>query len=262
MSEPVLKIENLTKRFGGFVALDGVDLAVFPGERLGLIGPNGSGKSTLVNCITGVLRHEHGSIRFDGHDLAGLQPHSRTRLGLARSFQIPKPFASMSVLDNLLVPLFYAAHAHDHKARHAGEAAEEAREILRQLGLADKAEQTSATLTQAEMRKLELARAIAARPKLLIADEAMAGLSSTEVDEILDILIDMKARVWEGSGDDFGSTFNDHEIPEELADQAAAYRSALVEAIADLWFHAYVLLAARGLDPSLVEAELERRARS
>lgn len=194
MSEPVLKIENLTKRFGGFVALDGVDLAVFPGERLGLIGPNGSGKSTLVNCITGVLRHEHGSIRFDGHDLAGLQPHSRTRLGLARSFQIPKPFASMSVLDNLLVPLFYAAHAHDHKARHAGEAAEEAREILRQLGLADKAEQTSATLTQAEMRKLELARAIAARPKLLIADEAMAGLSSTEVDEILDILIDMKAR--------------------------------------------------------------------
>lgn len=194
MSGPVLEIENLTKRFGGFVALDGVDLAVFPGERLGLIGPNGSGKSTLVNCITGVLRHEHGSIRFDGRDLAGLQPHRRTRLGLARSFQIPKPFASMSVLDNLLVPLFYAAQAHDHKARHAGEAADEAREILRQIGLADKAEQPSASLTQAEMRKLELARAIAARPKLLIADEAMAGLSSTEVDEILAILLDMKAR--------------------------------------------------------------------
>ncbi len=194
MSEPVLKVKQVTKRFGGFVALEDVDLDVYSGERLGLIGPNGSGKSTLVNCITGVLRHEQGSICFDGHDLVGLKPHRRTRLGLARSFQIPKPFASMCVLDNLLIPLFYAAHPHNGKPRHSDEATEEALEVLRQIGLAAKADQPSGSLTQAEMRKLELARAIAARPKLLIADEAMAGLSSTEVDEILAILLDMKAR--------------------------------------------------------------------
>ncbi len=191
MSEPLLVAADVTKRFGGFVALRGVDLSVAPAERLGLIGPNGSGKSTLVNCVAGTLRQEGGSIRFDGRDVGRLPPHRRIRLGIARSFQIPRPFASLSVLDNVCVPLLYAAHAHD-RARRDVEG--EAMALLGQMGLEAKARRPSGELTQVEMRKLELARAIASGPKLLIADEAMAGLSSAEVDEVLAILLAMKDR--------------------------------------------------------------------
>jgi branched-chain amino acid transport system ATP-binding protein len=155
------------------------------GERLGLIGPNGSGKSTLVNCISGVLRNEGGSIRFDGADMRGLPAHRRTRAGIARSFQIPKPFASMTVLENLAIPLEYAAR----EWAHPGQVIDDAMAILEQIGLAEKADQRSNGLTQIELRKLELARAVAAKPKLLIADEAMAGLSSNEVDDILNLLL-------------------------------------------------------------------------
>src|SRR6059036_1316135 len=108
---PLLAVENLSKRFGGFVALDGIALDVAPGERLGLIGPNGSGKSTLVNCICGTLRNETGSVTFDGRKLDGLAAHQRTILGLARSFQLPRPFHSLSVADNLRIPLLYAVKA-------------------------------------------------------------------------------------------------------------------------------------------------------
>jgi len=193
VSEPILVARGVTKRFGGFVTLDGVDLSVGAGERLGLIGPNGSGKSTFANCIAGTTRGG-GSIRFDGHDLGGLPPHRRIRLGIARSFQIPRPFASMSVLDNLRVPLLYAARAHPLLQRSLGHEREEALAILRQVGLEAKADHVSRELTQVDMRKLELARAIASHPKLLVADEALAGLSPSEVDEILAILLEMKAR--------------------------------------------------------------------
>ena len=189
----LLVATGVTKRFGGFVALDGVDLSVGAGERVGLIGPNGSGKSTLVNCIAGTLRGG-GSIQFDGRDLATLPPHRRIRLGIARSFQIPRPFASMSVLDNLRIPLLYAARAHPLLQRSRGQETEEALAILRQVGLEAKAGRLSRELTQVDMRKLELARAIASHPKLLVADEALAGLSPSEVDEVLAILLDMKAR--------------------------------------------------------------------
>ncbi len=191
MSEPLLVAAAVTKRFGGFVALRSVDLSVAPAERLGLIGPNGSGKSTLVNCVAGTLRQEGGSIRFDGRDVGRLPPHRRIRLGIARSFQIPRPFASMSVLDNVCVPLLYAAHAHDGARRDVDG---EAMALLGQVGLEAKARRPSGELTQVEMRKLELARAIASSPKLLIADEAMAGLSAAEVDEVLAILLAMKDR--------------------------------------------------------------------
>jgi branched-chain amino acid transport system ATP-binding protein len=186
MNETLLDVRGVTKRFGGFTALDGVDLVVRPGERLGLIGPNGSGKSTLVNCITGTLRNEEGSIHLEGRDIGGQPPHRRIRLGLARSFQIPKPFSSMSVLDNLRIPLLYAARQHEKipRDRISGMAMD----ILAQVGLADKAAAMSGGLTQVDMRKLELARAVAAKPKLLISDEAMAGLSASEVDEILALL--------------------------------------------------------------------------
>jgi branched-chain amino acid transport system ATP-binding protein len=189
MAEAILEVTGVIKRFGGFTALDGVDFAVRPGERVGLIGPNGSGKSTLVNCITGTLRNEEGSIRFEGRDITAHPAHRRIRMGLARSFQIPKPFASMSVLDNLCVPLLYAAKPGEVRA-----VADEAQHILRQVGLHEKAHAMSGGLTQVDMRKLELARAMAAKPRLLISDEAMAGLSTSEVDDILALLLGLKAQ--------------------------------------------------------------------
>jgi branched-chain amino acid transport system ATP-binding protein len=192
VSEPLLRVCALTKRFGGFTALDQVDLAVAPGERLGLIGPNGSGKSTLVNCIAGTLRNDAGRIELNGRDIVRVAAFKRVHLGVARTFQIPRPFASMSVIDNLRIPLLYGARA-PIKLDASG-TTDEAMHILEQLGLGAKAGAMSGGLTQVDMRKLELARAIAAKPALLIADEAMAGLSTSEVDEILALLLGMKKR--------------------------------------------------------------------
>ncbi len=181
---PLLEVSALGKRFGGFVALEAIDLAVDTGERLGLIGPNGSGKSTLVNCMCGTLRHEMGSVSFAGHTLNGLSAHERTRLGLARSFQLPRPFNTLTLAENLRVPLLYAG-------RHDATRAIDTRciDLLDMVGLAEKSNRLPRDLTQIEMRKLELARAMAATPRLLIADEAMAGLSHGEVDDILALLI-------------------------------------------------------------------------
>jgi len=188
--EPILVVADVTKRFGGFVALDHISVAVGRGERLGLIGPNGSGKSTLVNCISGVLTPEDGSIRFAGADVTRLAPHQRTRRGIARSFQIPRPFTSMTVLENLCIPLEYATKGWTQRSKVVAEA----EEILALGGLAAKAHQLPASLTQIELRKLELARAMAARPSLLISDEAMAGLSGAEVDDVLSLLFALNAR--------------------------------------------------------------------
>ncbi len=184
----LLAIDNLGKRFGGFVALDNISLSVTPGERLGLIGPNGSGKSTLVNCICGTLRNEQGSVRFDGRKLDGLEAHQRTRLGLSRSFQLPRPFLSLSLADNIRVPLLYTVAARG--AVHGKqEIDDKCFALLREVGLDSKARLLPRDLTQVEMRKLELARAMAAEPKLLIADEAMAGLTHSEVEDILTLLL-------------------------------------------------------------------------
>jgi branched-chain amino acid transport system ATP-binding protein len=185
----MLEVQSVVKRFGGFTALNRVTLHVNAGERFGLIGPNGSGKTTLINCVSGSLPVDAGAIRFEGREITTLPAHQRTRLGIVRSFQIPKPFSSMTVLENLGIPLEYAAHG---RARGDGDI--DAMEILRGVGLASKAHLRPAGLTQIEMRKLELARAMAARPKLLISDEAMAGLSSAEVDDVLAILFQLNAQ--------------------------------------------------------------------
>jgi branched-chain amino acid transport system ATP-binding protein len=189
----LLHVDNITKRFGGFVALDGVELAVEPGERLGLIGPNGSGKSTLVNCICGTLQNETGSVNFDGHVIDGLAAHQRTHRGIARSFQLPRPFHSMNLVDNLRIPLLYTVHARG-TLRTGTELDTRCHELLEMVGLAKKAKQMPRDLTQVEMRKLELARAVAAEPKLLIADESMAGLSHSEIDDILALLLRLNER--------------------------------------------------------------------
>jgi branched-chain amino acid transport system ATP-binding protein len=192
MSE-LLVVKGVVKRFGGFTALDGVDLDLKVGERLGLIGPNGSGKSTLVNCICGTLFNDEGSVVFEGHEISRLAAHKRIRRGLARSFQLPRPFATMTVVENLCVPILYAANARPGAVHaNSAQAIEQAMEILNKIGLGTKAREMSGGLTQVDMRKLELARAMASRPKLLISDEAMAGLSNSEVDEILELLFAMK----------------------------------------------------------------------
>jgi branched-chain amino acid transport system ATP-binding protein len=184
----LLQISGLSKHFGGFTALNDVSLDLAEGERFGLIGPNGSGKTTLINCICGALRSDSGSIRFQGAEISGMPAYKRTRRGIARSFQIPRPFHSMTVLENLLVPSAYVVHLKDAE----GEA--KAMEILKGMGLADKAHALANQLSQVELRKLELARAMAARPRLLISDEAMAGLAGNEVDEVLKILFDLNAQ--------------------------------------------------------------------
>ena len=189
MAAALLEVDGVVKRFGGFTALNGVSLAVKPGERFGLIGPNGSGKTTLINGVSGVLPVNGGSIRFDGQEITGLPPHQRSRLGIVRSFQIPKPFTSMSVRDNLGISLEYAG-----AARGGAPGSASADDILRSIGLEAKSRLRPGGLTQIEMRKLELARAMAAHPKLLISDEAMAGLSSNEVDDILEILFRLNAQ--------------------------------------------------------------------
>ena len=188
MSDTLLRVAGISKYFGGFTALDQVSVEVRRGERFGLIGPNGSGKTTLINCVSGTLRNDGGAIEFEGREISRLAAYQRTRLGIARSFQIPRPFGSMSVQENLVVPLEYVAH---RGSLHTADTWREAAEILRRIGLADKADTPSNRLTQVELRKLELARAMAARPRLLISDEAMAGLSPAEVDEILAILLQL-----------------------------------------------------------------------
>jgi branched-chain amino acid transport system ATP-binding protein len=190
----LLEVTDLSKHFGGFTALEAVNLAVRPGERVGLIGPNGSGKSTLVNCLCGTLHNDSGSVRFDGQIVDGLPAHQRTRLGMARSFQLPKPFGSLDLADNIRIPLLYTVNARAGKHLSAAELDQRCAELLQLVGLADKTGRRPRDLTQVEMRKLELARAMAAEPKLLIADEAMAGLSHSEIDDILVLLATLNER--------------------------------------------------------------------
>jgi len=185
MSAPLLAIDKVSKSFGGFAALTEVSIAIAEGERFGLIGPNGSGKTTLINCVSGALRNDGVSIRFADEEVSRLPAYQRTRRGIARSFQIPRPFRSMTVLENLVVPLEFVVH---RRSLHKADTRAESMEILQRIGLADKADTPSSRLSQVELRKLELARAMAARPRLLVSDEAMAGLSGNEVDEVLGIL--------------------------------------------------------------------------
>jgi branched-chain amino acid transport system ATP-binding protein len=192
MSGSLLTVTGMGKRFGGFVALTDVDLQVAERERLGLIGPNGSGKSTLVDCLCGTLNNDSGSMVFAGRTINDLSAHQRTRLGMARSFQLPRPFRTLTLAENIRVPILYSA---DIKiGRIVTDPRQRCEELLDMVGLLPKADRRPADLTQVEMRKLELARAMASEPRLLIADEAMAGLSHQEVDDILALLIKLNAQ--------------------------------------------------------------------
>ena len=184
-----LSVTGLDAGYGAVRVLEDVSLSVEPGQTVVLLGTNGNGKSTLVNCLSGTLHHDSGSAVFDGHAIDGMPAFQRTRLGLARSFQLPKPFRSLNLVDNLRIPLLYTVNARHGAHLSSAAIGERCRALLADVGLADKALHLPRDLTQVEMRKLELARAMAAEPKLLIADESMAGLTHSEVEEILALLV-------------------------------------------------------------------------
>jgi branched-chain amino acid transport system ATP-binding protein len=180
----LLELKNVSRSFGGLMAVRAVDLVVEPGEIVGLIGPNGAGKTTLFNLITGTYRPNHGSIVFEGADVTRLAPHTRCKLGIARTFQLVRPFPNLSVLDNVAVGSIYGRKP--STTRRA--AADAARQTLELLGLADRADLPARSLTLVDRKRLELARALATHPKLLLLDELLAGLNPSEVVVAIDLV--------------------------------------------------------------------------
>ncbi|MGO4561586.1 ABC transporter ATP-binding protein [Rhizobiales bacterium 3FA27D7] len=178
----VLCLEAVTKRFGGLVVLDGIDLAVGRSELVGLIGPNGAGKSTLFNVITAIYAPTRGKVMFGGRDITGAQPHHICRFGIARTFQLVRTFLTMTAFENVMVGAVYGGGG---RVRHAAEAAEQALELV---GLAAKRNVTTAHMTLSDRRLLEIARAVASSPALLLLDEPMAGLNPTEIRQMVEVI--------------------------------------------------------------------------
>ncbi len=176
----LLELAGISRRFGAVVAADGIALSVAPGEALGIIGANGAGKSSLFNLVTGVLKPDAGTVTFDGHDITRLPARARSRLGIGRSFQIPRPFESLTVFENLLVAAEFGG-AGGGGAQHCGE-------VLERTGLITKANIVSGKLTLLDRKRLELARALATRPKLILLDEIAGGLTEGEVHELVALI--------------------------------------------------------------------------
>lgn len=181
---PLLAAIGVSKYFGRLAALNGIDVTVEPGEIVGLIGPNGAGKSTLVNVITGMEAPTAGRVEFAGSDITGRRPPAIARLGIARTFQIAQPFRNMSVRQNVAVPVLFRAGA----ARGVAEALRLADEVLETVGLTAKRDLPARALTTPDLRRLELAKAIALRPRLMLLDEVMAGLTPAETDAEMALL--------------------------------------------------------------------------
>ena len=197
MSEPVLEIDRLTKNFGALRVTDAVTVAVMPGECHALIGPNGAGKSTLIHQVSGLLRPDRGSIRFDGRDVTGLSLHARAQAGLGRSFQITSIIPEFTALEN--VALAAQARAGSSFRFFADAGAERAlnqraQECLGQLGLGDRGDRPAGALSHGEKRLLELAITIAGEPKALLLDEPMAGMGRSETATLTQTLLGLKAR--------------------------------------------------------------------
>jgi branched-chain amino acid transport system ATP-binding protein len=177
----ILEVNNLTMLFGSLAALKDISLSVKPGEILGLIGPNGAGKTTFFNCITGYLACSEGSIRFQGKEITHLRPHRVCHLGICRTFQIVQIFQEMTVLENVMMGSF----CREAKTRKSTALAEE---ILAFTGLADKGNQIAGSLTLVDQKRIELARAMATQPGLLLLDEVMSGLNPTEMEEAVELI--------------------------------------------------------------------------
>jgi branched-chain amino acid transport system ATP-binding protein len=187
----MLEGSGITKRFGGLVAVDAVDLTVGEGEIVGLIGPNGSGKTTLFNCIAGAYRPDAGRLAFRGHSLVGRSPDSVCRLGIARTFQLSRAFVDLSVAQNVAVGVLYG----NAGVRGVGAATAEARRLLGYVGLGELADAPVGRLTLAQRKRLELARALATRPQLLLLDESMAGLNAVEIAAAVELLRRVRAEL-------------------------------------------------------------------
>ncbi|MDX1687635.1 MAG: ABC transporter ATP-binding protein [Candidatus Promineifilaceae bacterium] len=178
---PLLRVEGVSKRFSGLVAVNQVSLDLLEGEILGLIGPNGAGKTTLFNIISGRLAPTAGKVTFDGQVITGMPPHRVCALGVARTFQIARPFSGLTVLDNVKVGAFL-------RHRNAVQAEERALEVIEFTGLGQSARKPASALTAAGRKRLELARALCTEPRLLLLDEVMAGLTATESGQIVDLI--------------------------------------------------------------------------
>ncbi len=190
-AEPFLRVRDVSVRFGGLQALEGVSFDVTEGSVLGLIGPNGSGKTTLMNALSGALRPSGGAVFFRGRRIADVPAYRVCRLGIARTFQIVKPFANLSVRENVAVGAMFGR---DGRKRSAAQAFERASELLGIAGLARVAERPAGDLTIPDRKRLEVAKALALDPDVLLLDEVMAGLNATEVDEALHLLRGLSAR--------------------------------------------------------------------
>lgn len=180
----MLQLVDVSKSFGGLRALDGLSFEVEAGEILGMIGPNGSGKSTAFNVITGALRGDSGQVIFDGEDITGLAPHRISHKGIARTFQVVRPFPQLTALENVLAGRLFGGEGSSRN----GEATAAAHAVLDQVGLADKAEVATASFTIVERKWLEVARALASSPRLMLLDEFMAGLTPKEIPDAIDLV--------------------------------------------------------------------------
>jgi len=176
----ILNIRGVTKRFGGIVALRDVDMDIYEDEILGLMGPNGSGKTTLINVVSGIYIADRGKIVYQGNDITKIPPHDRVDLGISRTFQTPRPFVSLNVLDNVKIPLLKRSHIENVNV--------DAFRLLEFVGLADYAYEPISKLNLAMRKKLDLARALATKPKLLMVDEIAAGLSEGEISDLANLL--------------------------------------------------------------------------
>jgi len=183
----LLKIQDVTKRFGGLTAVSKVNFDLPPGQILGLIGPNGAGKTTLFNCINGVYPPTEGRVIFRGVDMTGWPPYDVVQLGLARTHQIVRPLQELTVLENVIAGACYG-----HEQRSIGHAREIADEVLAFVNLAERRDQLAKSLNVAQKKRLEMARALAARPQLLLLDEVLAGLNPTEIAEMVQVVLKIR----------------------------------------------------------------------
>jgi len=184
---PLLELEGVSKFFGGLIALDYVDIKISTGEIVGLIGPNGAGKTTLFNVISGSHHPDRGKVFFQGNEITGLKPHRTCHQGIARTFQIPKPFLQLTVLENMMVGAYFGSRLGKRK-----ETLEKVSEILQWAGLEKKTLTPAESLNLVERKKLEVARALSTSPKLILLDEVIAGLNPTESSEMISFIMKLR----------------------------------------------------------------------
>jgi branched-chain amino acid transport system ATP-binding protein len=183
---PILALDKISKRFGAIVIAEAIDLALAPGEALGIIGPNGAGKTTLFGIMTGTIAPDAGRVFFDGADITGMPPPRRCRLGIARSFQIPQPFGDMTVFENLVVAATFGA------GRRERDTYGPCMDILAQCGLAAAANRRAGSLTLLDRKRLELARALATQPRVLLLDEVAGGLTEPECKTLVGLIRELR----------------------------------------------------------------------